>query len=292
LRRELEAISGLGAILEGLVDAGHAAYPDCPVGDALWADFLAGHLQVGDAARQLTGLHAKDVHLVLACQSADPSAHAELDRRLRLVEKQALSGIRLGSHSADEVVQAVRVKLLVGDTAEGARSAPLGRLSTYSGRGPLDGWLRVTLARAALSLVRTTDTRSSSIDEAEAIADLADKDDPQARALVSRCGPALKSAVEETVASLSPADRALLRLHVIDGLTIDDLAVVYKAHRSTTARRIARVRNAIFEGARARAMSILGLGETEFASLMGVMLSQIDVTLRGAFGKPKGRKGA
>jgi hypothetical protein len=46
------------------------------------------------------------------------------------------------------------------------------------------------------------------------------------------------------------------------------------------ARRLARVRNAIFENARASAMRDLSISETEFASLMGVMLSRIDVTIR------------
>jgi hypothetical protein len=38
-------------------------------------------------------------------------------------------------------------------------------------------------------------------------------------------------------------------------------------------------RHDVFEGARARAMTALGLDEREFASLMGAVLSAIDLTI-------------
>jgi RNA polymerase sigma-70 factor (ECF subfamily) len=272
LARELAGLSDLDARLDAIVRAGRDASPDLHVARHAWAAYLASHLHEGDAARQLADLHAADVHLALACASGNELAHARLDARLRAASGQALAGIRLGRLSRDEVLQAVRTKLLVGDDG-------LGKLSTYSGRGPLDGWLRVTLARTALSLRRVRDPEAAREDEPDVLVNLAASDDPQLAALRSRCAPTLKHAIEEAVAALPAEDRTLLHLHVVDGLTIDDLAAVYRAHRATLARRLARTRNAIFEGSRARATAALGLDDAEFASLMGVMMSRLDLTL-------------
>jgi hypothetical protein len=49
------------------------------------------------------------------------------------------------------------------------------------------------------------------------------------------------------------------------------------------ARRIARARSAVFEDARSRAGASLG-GEGEFESLVGVLLSGLDVTLARLLG--------
>lgn len=184
----------------------------------------------------------------------------------------------------------MRAKLLVG--ANGAC-----KLGSYSGRGPLEGWLRVTLSRAALSALRARSPEGLLV-EPNALVELAAADDPRLEALRARCAPALESAIESAVSSLPEDSRTLLRLHFVDGLTIDDLAVVYRLHRATLARRLAKARNAVFEDARARAMAALGLDEGEFRSLMGMMLSRLDFTLRrildgpsatGAASPPVGR---
>jgi RNA polymerase sigma-70 factor (ECF subfamily) len=269
LAAELLAVPEVEARLRELVETGRRALPEARVTDAQWAAFLARHLVVGAAARMLEELRADDAHLALACLGGHPAAHRRLDERLRSVAGQALAGMRLGPSRTDELVQSVRTKLLVGDGAEA-------KLATYGGRGPLDAWLRVSLARSALSMLRSPDPRSGDAGELD---DLHGDDDPRLAALRARCGPLLKRAVEQAARELPAPDRALLRLHFLDGLTIDDLAAVYHVHRATAARRLARARNTLTEKARARAMEALGVQEEELASLMGVMLSRLDVTL-------------
>jgi RNA polymerase sigma-70 factor, ECF subfamily len=235
-------------------------------------------LRAGEVESYLADFRAPDAHLVLAALAGHSRALATLDARLRGVAPQALSGIRLDRIGLDELLQIVREKLLVAESG-----SP--KLATYSARGPLDGWLRVTIARTALSILRVKDPEAARSDDAEAIVSRAAEDDPSLEALRRRCAPALKRAIEETLGELPPEERTLLRLHFVDGLTIDDLAVVYQVHRATTARRLAKVRAAIFDAARARAMRELGIGVTEFESLMGAMLSRIDLTLRRYLGE-------
>jgi RNA polymerase sigma-70 factor (ECF subfamily) len=271
---ELVAIADLDLVLANLVAAGCQAHPDLllPDAHAAWTEHLVRHLAPGEVASRLAALRSADVHLVLACLAGDPQAHARLDERLRRVASQALAGIRLGSISVDELLQDVLAKLLVDH--DGA-----GKLGSYSGRGPLEGWLRVTLSRTALSALRGRSPETAPADGPNVLVELAASEDPRLEAIRARCAPALEHAIENAVASLATEDRTLLRLHFIDGLTIDDLAVVYRLHRATLARRLAKARNAVFETARARAMIELGLDEAEFRSLMGMMLSGLDFTL-------------
>jgi RNA polymerase sigma-70 factor (ECF subfamily) len=284
---ELVSLARLSEHLDAIVAAGRAAAPDLAVSDAEWAEFLARQLRVGQVAEQLQQMHAADVHLAIAALAGQTAAHAKLDRRLRAVAPQALSGIRLGTVSENDVLQLVRTKLLVGEGAER-------KLASYAGRGPLDGWLRITIARTALSLLRGRASQSMHgprEDETEVLANVATTDDPQLAALRAQCGPALSSAIEQAALELPEAERTLLRLHFVDGLTIDDLAVVFQTHRATSARRLSRARHALFENARQRAMATLGLDEAQFQSLMGVMLSQLDVTIRRVLGATSSSSG-
>ena len=275
---ELRAAVDLAQRIEVLIGAGRAAHPDLSVVEEQWVDHLARHLREGETTEQLADMHAGDVHLALACLRGSAGAHVRLDGRLRGVSRQALAGIRLGEVAADDVLQAVLERLLV------ARDGP-GKIASYSGRGPLDGWLRVALARAGLSMVRSHQTRAAYEEESDTLLDVATSDDPQLAALQARYAPVLRRAIEAAAAALPAEDRILLRLSVVDGLSIDDLSGIYRAHRATIARRLARVKHAIGRDARARAMDLLGLGEIEFESLMGLMISRFDVTLRRVLGE-------
>lgn len=275
--RELRALPELelDAALERLVVAGASAHPDLSLtdADAAWARHLAAHLAPGDVSGQLASLRADDVHLALACITGIAAAHARLDERLRRVAPQALAGIRVHDTTPDDLLQDVRTKLLVADGGAG-------KIASYAGRGPLDGWLRVTLARAALSAARARPMTASANDDAAALAAIAGTQDPELEALRARAAPVLERAIAEAVDALDDADKTLLKLHFVDGLTMDDLSAMYGAHRATMARRIARARTAVFEDARTRAIASLGGGEAEFDSLVGVVLSALDVTLR------------
>lgn len=255
-----EEIRTHAADLVALVGRAERAHPGLEIPTESWVEFFAQHLQQGDVAVQFVDLHAEDVHLILACRAGVTQALAQLDRRLRAVAPQALAGIRLGALTSDELLQQVRTKLVVG--ADGK-----GKLDGYAGRGPLEGWLRVVIARGALSIVRAHPKQTSTLDESKLM--LLATDDPQLTLLRESATPKLERALRDALAALPSEARVLLRLQVFEGLTIDDLAALYKAHRATMARRLARIRNQLIEDVRARARDLLGVGETEFQSLMG-----------------------
>jgi RNA polymerase sigma-70 factor (ECF subfamily) len=74
-------------------------------------------------------------------------------------------------------------------------------------------------------------------------------------------------------------------MHVVDGLGIDELGRIYNVHRATAARWLVRIREALFAGTRSALAKHLDLGETEFASLVGVLLSRLDVSVQRVLGE-------
>ena len=54
-------------------------------------------------------------------------------------------------------------------------------------------------------------------------------------------------AFSRVLGQLAPEQRSLLRLHYVDGLTMDQLSRLYKTPRSTVARHVAAVREDILK---------------------------------------------
>ena len=296
LRTELEAAVGLEGRLDELLSVGRASHPDLELAPDAWVRHFVRHLRSGELLALLDQMRADDVHLVLACLACHPVAHRKLEARLLAIAPQALVGVRLGTLTRDELLREVRTKLLVGSTTALDNGTPLSpsgslgaKLALYSGRGPLDGWLRVIVTRTALTMLRPH--AEDAAFDAAAMANVRSSEDPHFALLRARAGPPIETAIRGALASLGDADRTLLRLYFVDGLTLDDLASVYRAHRATMSRRLARIRNAIFEHARTAAMASLGASETEFQSLVGDVLGGLDVTLRTLLAPPLPSRG-
>jgi RNA polymerase sigma-70 factor (ECF subfamily) len=102
---------------------------------------------------------------------------------------------------------------------------------------------------------------------------------PEAQLLRDRYSDELLAATHNAIHALPAEDRTLLRLHFSDGLSIDDLGRILRVHRATAARRIARVRDALFLGIQNELQTKLRLSPSEFLSIMRAVRSHIDVQL-------------
>jgi len=88
------------------------------------------------------------------------------------------------------------------------------------------------------------------------------------------------TATREALATLSPRARTLLRLHHLDGLTVDDLGRMYNVHRATAARWLAAAREAVFDETRLRLEATLGIGEDSVVSIVRLVQSQLVLSMR------------
>jgi RNA polymerase sigma-70 factor (ECF subfamily) len=91
-----------------------------------------------------------------------------------------------------------------------------------------------------------------------------------------------EAALKETLTELPVQQRNVLRLSFVEGLSIDEIGALHGVHRATAARWIAAAREAILDGTRRRLRSDLSLSDSEFDSVVRLVQSQLEVSLRGA----------
>src|SRR5262249_55731511 len=150
----------------------------------------------------------------------------------------------------------------------------------YAGRGELAAWLRVTATRKALKLVRRGG-REQALDDALIDAWPDAMPGPERRHLRTTYTAELKRAITAAFADLEVRQRHLLRQNVLDELTIDDLARLYRVHRATCARWLADARLDLGKNVRKRLVAALGLTAEEVSSLLRFLDSDIELSISG-----------
>lgn len=243
------------------------ARPDLAIDEAALAAHLARHPDALPA-------HAADLALAFACLRGNAQASQELDRRIHAGPLPLVVRQLGGRFAAEEIHARLLQRLLM---TEGER---LPKLAEYSGKGPLDAWLRAVAYRVALNLPSPSAAeREVSLDETLLGDDGKATGHPELDLLRERFRAEFREALRAAVGQLSARDRTLLRLSVMEGLSIDDLGRTFRVHRATVARWIAAARDQIVEGTRKALRDGLKLQPSELDSLMGVAGSRLDASL-------------
>jgi RNA polymerase sigma-70 factor (ECF subfamily) len=234
------------------------------LGDA--PDGLVRHVAAKiDDAEGLARLRLDDLRLAWACAEGDAAALARFEREHLRGVTPAFQAAGLGD-LFDDVAQKLRVKLVVDKEILG-----------YGGRGDLQSWLRTVALRAAWKLAEAA-RRAAPLDEDMLLALPAPGDDPETERLKQVYAPEFKAALREALAGLERRDRNLLRQAFIDGLTIDQLAPLYRVHRATAARWLAAARAALLGATEKLLRARLGVGPPELESLWALVRSRLDLS--------------
>jgi len=260
----------LEAALDALVREGRAAWPAIEQDAAQFCAHLARHYGAEPLDRW-PPVHAGDLWLASACAAGDVRAAAELDARHRAIVDQVVGRLRLTGDQANEVRQRLRARLLVGEPGHPPR------ISTYSGRGELAGWVRVAATRTALDLVRAERAGGAADELVDRLP--AAGDDPELRLLKTRYAEPFARAFRAAIAALEPRDRLLLKQHYLDGLSTETLAPLHGAHRVTIARWLDAARSRVAAETERQLGELLRLPKAELESLMRAVRSRIEVSL-------------
>jgi RNA polymerase sigma-70 factor (ECF subfamily) len=241
-----------------------------PLDGALFAHWVAP--LVGEA----TPLHGADLWLACACAQGVPSAIASFERVFLAQVPRFIARVDSSPELADEVRQRLRERLLVG------RAGAPPRIASYSGRGPLSGWLRVAAVRLALDQRERASDLAPITDELAAA--VSASDEPEVAIVRRRHGAEFQAAVEQAVASLTAQERTLMRLYVSDGKTVDELALAYQVNRGTVSRRLAAARRRILAETYRLLGERLRLSPSELNSLMRAVRSELHLSLSRLLG--------
>jgi len=263
-------------VLDLLTDA-RAAWPGVNLPCEAFAAHLHNCVPGGvDAASALREMHTNELYLACACARGDAVAVAAFERHCLDVVDEALSALGLRSSGLpNEVKQRLRIYLLLADSG-----AP--GILRFSGRGKLRHWLRVIAVREALALLRARDRELPADDELleRAVLPVAS---PELEFLKRHYQHEFRVALAEAVSALSARDRTLLRQTFVDGLTIDHLGKFYGVHRATAARWLARAQRSVRKEMEARLMRRLQVPRRELMSILRLVRSGLEVSLRFLF---------
>jgi RNA polymerase sigma-70 factor (ECF subfamily) len=221
---------------------------------------------------------AADMFLACACVERIPAAIAEFLAAFGDRIPLYLGKLARNADLVAEVRQILVTRCVIGD----ADKPPA--LTGYSATGSLEGWLRATAVREALAINRDADRNSGDVEAAlEAEVPWVDHEislfkqiyrEPVSRAFANAC------------AELAVEDRALLRLHYVDGVTTAKLAAMFGISRATLIRRLAAARESLIERVKATLKAASGVADQDFESVLRLVKSQIDlrlsVVLKGA----------
>jgi RNA polymerase sigma-70 factor (ECF subfamily) len=220
----------------------------------------------------LRRMHTSDLYLACACARGDPDAIAVLDERCIGQLDRALSRIGIDRDMVAEVKQEIRYRVLVGDGQHA-------EIVDFSGRGDLRGWVRVMATRQALRRQRRA-RREQVTEDDELWQHLASAEPPMFDHVKEFYRREFKRAFEAALRALPHREKTLLRQHYLDGATLDELAVLYRVHRATAARVLGRARETVLASTRDRLMSELDVPSQELDSVLRMIWSRIEFSLR------------
>jgi len=219
--------------------------------------------------------HGDELTLALCCAMRDPGALRILEQEYFRQVPQYLGRIDTASDFVDEVTQQLRERLLVA-TGE----SPTPRILTYTGRGPLGGWIRVVAVRLALNqkTQRTASSPGSAPDSgAEALAELAMPMEEEVTKQ-DQTEP-FQKALRNALAQLSARERNVLRLRFVDDWSPEDIGTSYGVHRATVARWIAAARETVRSAMADELIRTMGFRPSEFESVVRLIESRLHISL-------------
>ncbi len=256
----------MSAELRQAVERARARWPGVDFDERAFTAFLA---QKAIAPQARAPERLEELALTHACLTQRPGAHAALEATFGAMVNEAIG--RAGpSLDKEEVLQRLRLRLF---TETPARNAKIGE---FLGEGALGAWLRTVATRVALTML-TPNTHDDIDDHLRRM--VLDLPSPEERVLRSEAREALKTALGLALQQLDGRQRTLIKLAGVDGLTLEQIGVVYGVHKATTSRWLAAIRTQLLRSTQAIMREQLKLSPDEVFSLVGAAGSQLELSI-------------
>jgi len=212
----------------------------------------------------LLSLRVDELALARACAAGSNSAWEIFLTRYR--EKLYLSALRIAHEdsAARDLADTLYADLYGTTTREGQR---VSKLSSYTGRGSLEGWLRTVLAQEYINRYRKT-KRLVSLDEESEDGVQFSAPDPEP---VAPADSRLADATDEAIAYLSGEDRLMLSAYYLDGRTLAEIARMLGVHESTISRKLDKLAKSL------RKQILVGLGRRGMSRRQAEEALEVDV---------------
>lgn len=266
--------AALDDVLRAAHDSGRAAWPGVKIDEARFATYLAERVAADeDPAAGAARLDGAALYLTCGCAAGQVDALRAFDRAFLAKAPAYLARMAPPRTVVDEVQQLARERLLVG-----AGTAPP-RIAQYTGRGSLEGFVRIAVVRIASDVLGRERGREVAEPADDAAALLGPGHDEERRMLQGRYAADFAAAFRDALAATAPRDRNLLRFHFLERMTPARIGTLYGVHRTTVMRWLDAATEALLAATRANLIARLDLSTSECDSLIELVKSRLDFTL-------------
>jgi RNA polymerase sigma-70 factor (ECF subfamily) len=237
---------------------------------ALPLQTFARHLGELGIAPVAVAAQAADLYIAAACASGDQQAMVRFDAQYLTTVERYVRRLRLSPELLAELRQRMRLLILLG---------PKPGIGRYRGSGALMAWVRIIAVRTALELIRGERLSSQAIDERALDTLIAPELGPEAQALKGRYRDQVQAALREALSAMGDRDKTLLRLHFLDGSSIEAIGRIYGVHRATAARWLVALRRQMLQRVREALALPAGATSSELRSLVRLLEGEIELSL-------------
>jgi RNA polymerase sigma-70 factor (ECF subfamily) len=226
----------------------------------------------GELRTFFLSLRVDELALARACAAGHNEAWDLFMTRYR--EKLYLAALRIAREdsAAHELADTLYADLYGTTTREGQR---VSKLSSYTGRGSLEGWLRTVLAQEYVNRYRRT-KRLVSLDEESEEGIQFRAPDPEP---VTPADNRLVEATDEVLAFLSGEDRMVLSAYYLDGRTLAEIARMLGVHESTISRKLDKLAKSLRKQIVA-ALTQRGMSRRQAEEALDVDVRDLQVDIR------------
>lgn len=239
-------------------------------------------------------IRADDLCLILACEKGTESAWNDLVANFDSTVKSAARSISKNAEDAEDLASSIWAELYgLKQDADGKLKT---KLSYYSGRGSLAGWLRAVVNQLAVDQFRKM-SRFVQIEENREFENLANEaseqtghdiviahhDNPEEIFTVKQTERDVSEAFKKAIASLEAEDRLLLKLYYFDDLKLKDIAATFGYHEATASRKLTRIQTEIRKASEKILREQHGWSEAEVKRYLSETAAKLGISLETMF---------
>ncbi len=240
----------------------------------------------GEAEDLLSNIKANELCLAIACERGDETAWRNFESEYRHSMQAAARALTKDEAEADDLIQFVFGELY-GIRMDGEKR--LSKLTHYSGRGSLGGWLRAVVYQCFIDRKRQT-ARFEQVEEVEEFDRLANAASKHVNGSLSapivqpdeiedaRLRRATEEAMTQAFAEIDPRDRLLLNYYYFDDLTLREIGLLMGVHEATISRWLARAQREVKRKTEEILQRSYGLRRAEVAECLQIAArTELDV---------------
>lgn len=239
-------------------------------------------------------LNADDLCLIIACEKGDEKAWNDLVKNYDSTVKSAARKISNNAEDAEDLASSIWAELY------GLKHDKDGKLKTklsyYSGRGSLAGWLRAVVSQLAIDGFRKT-SKFVQIEESREFENLANESsensnnaklvhansNPEENFSAKQTQKDVSNALRQAMSSLEAEDKLILKLYYFDDLKLKDIGNALGFHEATASRKIVRIQTDVRKSVEKILIAEHGWKNEEVKRYLTDAASKLDVGLERMF---------